>query len=127
MNQETLKRMYTKDHEWISDSQGLVYVGISSHAISELGDIVHIELPQVGDNFKAGESFGTVESTKTVSDIYMPGDGKVVDINSSMQENPEAIQEDPYQKGWLIKIELKDRIKSDLLNHEDYHTYIGKS
>jgi len=116
---------YTKDHEWISSVSGTAKVGVSSYAIEQLGDIVHIELPAVGTAFSAQDSFGTIESTKTVSDLYMPAAGKVVAINTDIVSSPHLLQDDPYKNGWLVKIELaKDVAKSDLLNCSQYETYI---
>ena len=115
---------YTKDHEWISAKTGNARVGVSSYAIEQLGDIVHIELPEVGDSFNKGDSFGTIESTKTVSDIYLPAKGKVTNINKELLNNPESIQEDPYKNGWLIEIELSEEIKNDLLDKNSYVKFL---
>lgn len=114
---------FTEDHEWISSLSGSAKVGISSFAVEQLGDIVHIDLPKVGKVFDAKDPFGTVESTKTVSDLYMPGKGKVVAVNEDLLKQPELLATDPYQKGWLIKVELDTEIK-DLMNSESYEAYI---
>jgi glycine cleavage system H protein len=115
---------FTKDHEWIDFNSGLGIVGVSEHALEQLGDIVHLELPEVGTHFKLGEAFGTIESTKTVSDLYMPLEGVVVETNKELANKPEAITEDPYKKGWLIKIKSQTQ-NSDLLTAEEYQDYIS--
>lgn len=114
---------YSKDHEWVSGKSGSVTIGVTAYAIEQLGDIVHVDLPDVGEEFHAGDSFGTIESTKTVSDLYMPGEAKVVEVNKLVANNPEEIQESPYDKGWLIKIQLNEPAK-DLLTSSAYETYI---
>lgn len=96
---------YTKDHEWIETAAGAVKIGVTAFAVEQLGDIVHVELPNVGETFAAGSSFGTIESTKTVSDLYMPIAGKVVEVNKAAVAKPESLQEDPYKNGWLVKVE----------------------
>jgi glycine cleavage system H protein len=97
---------YTETHEWIDLAGTKATVGVSAYAIEHLGDIVHIEMPSVGDKFGAGESFGSIESTKAVSDMYLPVAGKVVEVNEDLASSPEKIQKDAYQDGWLVKIEL---------------------
>jgi glycine cleavage system H protein len=116
---------YTKDHEWLSSLSGTAKVGVSSYAIEQLGDIVHIDLPAVGASFSAHDSFGTIESTKTVSDLYMPAAGKVVAVNEAIASNPQSLQDDPYKNGWLVKIELtRDVGKANLLDSDQYESYI---
>ena len=114
---------YTKEHEWISGKSGNVKVGVSAFAIEQLGDIVHVDLPNVGDEIAAGDPFGSIESTKTVSDLYAPGTGKVVEVNSSIVDAPEALQEDAYDEGWLVKIELNTAI-SECMTSEEYENYL---
>jgi len=114
---------YTKDHEWVTGESGTVTVGVTAYAIEQLGDIVHVDLPDVGEEFHAGDSFGTIESTKTVSDLYMPGEAKVIEVNKLVANNPEEIQESPYDKGWLIKVQLSEPAQS-LLNSGGYESYI---
>lgn len=119
---------YTKDHEWVELDGKNGKVGVSAYAIEQLGDIVHIELPKAGATFKAGESFGTIESTKTVSDLYMPLAGKVLDTNQEALKNPEILQDDPYQKGWLVKITFdQEAPQGSLMSHEDYEKYLRES
>lgn len=115
---------YTKEHEWLKVEGTSATVGITSYAIDQLGDVVHLDLPKVGSSFKAGETFGTIESTKTVSDLYMPVDGKISAINSALTDAPETITDDPHDKCWLVKIEMSGA-PGDLLSSADYEKYIG--
>lgn len=116
---------YTKDHEWI-DAQGKTgTVGVTSYAVEQLGDIVFVDLPEVGKHYKAGDSFGTIESTKTVSDLYMPVSGKISAVNSSVKTSPETLQGDTYKNGWLIKIEMDNAGDvSPLLDAAGYEAFI---
>jgi len=114
---------YTKEHQWLFHEGDLSKVGITSYAIEQLGDVVHIELPSVGKSFKAGETMGTVESTKTVSDIYIPISGTVTEVNTLLIETPEILGEDPYGKGWLIKVRPTED-NNLLMNSQDYENYI---
>lgn len=114
--------MYTKDHEWISADSGEATIGVTSYAIEQLGDIVHLELPEVGESFEAGDSFGTIESTKTVSDLYCPASGKVVEVNKEVVDSPEKIQEDPFDKGWLIKLDVSQKA-DNLMDAEEYENF----
>jgi glycine cleavage system H protein len=99
---------YTKDHEWAKASGTTITVGVTDHAQSALGDIVFVELPVVGRTLKVGETFGVVESIKAVSDLYSPIAGKVVEVNSSLGDDPSRINKDPYSDAWLVKIEVSD-------------------
>lgn len=99
---------YTKDHEWARVEGARVTVGVTDHAQSALGDVVFVELPQVGRTLKAHETFGVVESIKAVSDLYSPLAGKVVEVNSSLTDDPSRVNKDPYGEAWLIKLELAD-------------------
>lgn len=117
---------FTEDHEWISSLNGTAKIGISAFAIEQLGDIVHIDLPAVGKSFDAKDPFGTVESTKTVSDLYMPGKGKVLAINDEVLAKPELLTEDPYNKGWLVKVQLDHEIKN-LMSADQYEGYIKEA
>lgn len=116
---------YTKDHEWLSAKSGTVQVGVSAYAVEQLGDIVHIELPAVGDQLTGGNSFGTIESTKTVSDLYIPVDGQVVEVNADMMKHPEKIAQDPYVQGWLIKVKLLEKA-DELLDAKSYQAFINE-
>jgi glycine cleavage system H protein len=95
---------YTKSHEWVRTEDDTATVGITDYAQEELGDIVFVELPEEGATFEAGDSFGTVESVKAVSDLYSPVGGEVVEVNEALNDNPEKINEDPYGDGWIIKL-----------------------
>lgn len=113
---------YTKDHEWI-DAQGTV--GVTAYAVEQLGDIVFVELPEAGKHFKAGDSFGTIESTKTVSDLYMPVSGKVSAVNAALKGAPESLQADTYKNGWLIKIDMDNpNDVNGLLDAAGYEAFI---
>ena len=120
---ENLK--YTKDHEWISIQGDVATVGITDFAQGELGDIVYVEIEKTGENFSKEEVFGTVEAVKTVSDLFMPLSGEIIDINEELNEKPELVNEDPYGQGWMIKIKVNTSDISDLLNSEQYKKLVG--
>ena len=113
---------YTKSHEWVRIEGETATIGITDHAQDELGDIVFVELPEEGDTFDAGESFGTVESVKAVSDLYAPVGGEVVEVNSALEDAPESINEDPYGEGWIVKLRTTD--EADLLSPEEYEKVV---
>jgi glycine cleavage system H protein len=113
---------YTKSHEWVRIEGETATIGITDHAQDELGDIVFVELPEEGDTFDAGESFGTVESVKAVSDLYAPVGGEVVEVNSALEDAPENINEDPYGEGWIVKLRTTD--EADLLSSEEYEKVV---
>ena len=118
--------MYTNDHEWAKFDNNIVTIGITDFAQSELGDIIFVELPDVGQKIEKDEAFGTIEAVKTVSDLVSPVTGKVVEINDEIEDSPEFVNEDCYGKGWFVKIELNDlSMKDGLLSAEDYQTIIG--
>lgn len=119
---------YTKEHEWVSVDGDTGTVGITHHAQNELGDIVYVDLPKVGAVLVQGQSFGSVESVKAVSDIYAPVSGEVVDANALLTSNPEKLNEDPHGEAWLVKIKLSspDEIKN-LMSAADYQSYLGAS
>ena len=121
---ENLK--YTKDHEWVSVEGNIATVGITDFAQSELGDIVYVEVDTLDETLKKDEVFGTVEAVKTVSDLFLPMSGKIVEFNESLSDAPESINESPYEQGWIIKVEVSnpDEI-NDLLNSNDYSALIG--
>lgn len=116
---------YTKDHEWVKIEGNTAIVGITDFAQSELGDIVYIDINTVGQEVAEHEIFGTVEAVKTVSDLYMPLEGKVVELNPILDGSPEKVNEDPYGEGWMIKIEVKGAASS-LLSAAQYRELIGK-
>ncbi|UII27750.1 glycine cleavage system protein GcvH [Fulvivirga maritima] len=120
---ESLK--YTKDHEWVKIEGDTATVGITDFAQSELGDIVYVEIETEGEEVEKGEVFGTVEAVKTVSDLFMPISGTVEEVNSELESAPELVNEDPYEKGWLIKIKITDTDSSELLSAEEYKEVIG--
>jgi glycine cleavage system H protein len=115
---------YTKSHEWVRTEGDTATIGITDHAQDELGDVVFVELPGEGDTFDAGESFGTVESVKAVSDLYTPVGGEVVEVNSSLEDAPEKINEDPYGEGWIIKLRTSDT--AELLSSEEYEEVVAE-
>jgi len=121
---ENLK--YTKDHEWVRVEGDVAYIGITDFAQGELGDIVYVEIETLGEEIAREEIFGTVEAVKTVSDLFMPLTGEVLEVNPELQSNPEAVNKDPYGKGWMIKSSVKNASEiNDLLNAADYKTLIG--
>ena len=113
---------YTKSHEWVRAEDGTVTIGITDHAQEELGDVVFVELPDVGATIEAGDSFGTVESVKAVSDLYTPVGGEVVEVNSSLEDSPEKINDDPYGEGWIVKLSTSE--EADLLSPEEYEKVV---
>ena len=118
---------YTKDHEWIRMSGNDAYVGITDFAQGELGDIVFIDITTVGQNVNHGVLFGTVEAVKTVSDLFMPISGKVLETNPKLESNPELVNTDPYGDGWMIKLSITDPSGiSNLLSVEEYKKEIGQ-
>jgi glycine cleavage system H protein len=113
---------YTNSHEWVRIEGDTATIGITDHAQDELGDVVFVELPGEGDAFDAGESFGTVESVKAVSDMYAPVGGEVVEVNTSLEDAPEKINEDPYGEGWFVKLRITE--EPDLLSPEEYEKIV---
>ena len=116
---------YTKEHEWIRVEGGTAVIGVTKYAIEQLGDVVHLDLPKVGAVLKAHDTFGTIESTKTVSDLYSPAAGTVSEVNAGLIDSPEAIAEDPYVKGWLIKVTL-DGTPAGLMSAAEYEKYVSE-
>jgi glycine cleavage system H protein len=118
---------YTKEHEWIKVDGSVGTIGITDYAQHELGDVVFVEFPKVGAQVKSGESFGTVESVKAVSDIYTPVTGEVVEINSALLDNPEKVNQDPHGSAWLLKIRLSDpKELAPLMDAGAYEAYIAE-
>ncbi len=116
---------YTREHEWARSKGNLVVVGITDFAQDQLGDVVYVELPDVGDPVKKGESFGVVESTKAVSELFSPVSGKVVEVNDPLSDAPETINEDPYEEGWMIVIEPADAKDLDgLMDAKTYRAFV---
>ena len=118
---------YTKDHEWVRVEGDEAYVGVTDFAQNELGDIVYIEVETVGEEIAQGEVFGTIEAVKTVSDLFMPIDGTVLELNEGLESAPESVNEDPYEKGWMVKISVKnvDQL-GELLDAAGYQEVIGQ-
>jgi glycine cleavage system H protein len=118
---------YTKDHEWIRVEGNEAIIGITDFAQRELGDIVFVEIETEGEQLGIGEVFGTVEAVKTVSDLFMPVSGKVVEVNSELESAPETVNADPYGKGWMIKISVTDKSElDDTLSAKDYKAIISQ-
>jgi glycine cleavage system H protein len=109
---------YTKTHEWVRREDDIATVGITDNAQDELGDVVFVELPEEGASFNAGEPFGTIESVKAVSDLYAPVGGEVVEVNQTLGDSPERVNEDPYGGGWMIRLRVS--AEGDLLSAEEY-------
>lgn len=118
---------YTKDHEWVKFDGDIATVGITEFAQKELGDIVYIEVETVGETFQPGEVFGTVEAVKTVSDLFMPISGEIIELNEALESAPELVNESPYEEGWMIKVKVTGERPSDLMSHEEYSDLIGQA
>lgn len=118
---------YTKDHEWIRVEGNIGTIGITDHAQSELGDVVFVDIPSDLAEITCGKAFGTIEAVKTVADVYAPVSGKVLEINSAVNDNPEVVNKDPYGEGWLIKIEVTNPEElNNLLDVNAYKQLIGQ-
>lgn len=118
---------YTKDHEWIKVEGNTAIVGITEFAQGELGDIVYVEIETAGENLNKEEVFGTVEAVKTVSDLFMPVSGEVLEVNPTLETSPESVNKSPYEDGWMIKIKLSNPSElEELLSADDYKALIGK-
>jgi glycine cleavage system H protein len=121
---ETLK--YTKDHEWVRVEGNVAFIGITDFAQKELGDIVYVEIETEGETVDEGEVFGTVEAVKTVSDLFMPITAKILEFNTTLEAEPELVNDDPYEKGWMIKVEIEDEsVLENLLSAGAYKDLIG--
>ena len=122
---ENLK--YTKEHEWVSIENGVATVGITDFAQSELGDIVFVEIETEGETMDQQEVFGTIEAVKTVSDLFMPLSGEIIEFNADLEDAPESVNEDPYESGWMIKIKLSNESEADsLMDAAAYKAMIGQ-
>ncbi|MFD2867153.1 glycine cleavage system protein H [Kurthia sp. 3B1D] len=118
---------YTEDHEWVKLEDGKAVIGITEFAQSELGDIVFVELPAVGDEIGAGESFGSVESVKTVSELYLPIAGKILEVNENLEDSPELVNESPYEQAWMVVVEPANEADVEsLLTAEQYQEAIAE-
>lgn len=118
---------YSKEHEWVKVEGNVATIGITEYAQSELGDIVFVELPETDDEINEGDTFGSVESVKTVSELYAPISGKVVEVNEELEDSPEFVNESPYEKAWMVKVEISDERQIEaLLTAEKYSKMIGE-
>ena len=117
---------YTKDHEWVLVDGDVATIGVTDFAQSELGDIVFVDISSQGDTLAAHEVFGTVEAVKTVSDLYMPVSGEVIEVNAKMDASPESVNSDPYGDGWMVKVKMSNLAEVDgLMSHADYVAMVG--
>lgn len=120
--------LYTKDHEWARIEGGIATVGVTRFAVDQLGDVTQVDLPKEGETVKQGDVFGTVESVKAVSDLFAPVSGKVVKVNSPLSESPEFVNEEPYDEGWMVQIELsKPDETKDLMAADAYQEFLRES
>ncbi len=117
--------LYTKDHEWIRVQDNIGTIGITDYAQHELGDVVYVDLPEVGDTFEANEPFGSVESVKAVSEVFCPVSGEIVEVNTKLEESPELINQSPHDQAWMIKIRLSNPNElKELLSAQAYEEYL---
>jgi len=122
-----LNLKYTKDHEWVLIENDIATIGITSFAQGELGDIVYVEVDTVGEKFDAEEVFGSVEAVKTVSDLFLPLTGEIIEFNELLESEPEKVNDDPYGEGWMIKVKISDSSEiENLMSAEDYKKMIGE-
>ncbi len=120
-------RFFTKTHEWVEIEDDTGVVGITDYAQSELGDIVYIELPKVGDSFKQFSRFGTIESTKAASELYLPLSGQIIEVNEKLKDSPEIINQDPFGEGWMVKIKIEDKNEvNNLFDESSYKEFVEK-
>jgi glycine cleavage system H protein len=119
------ENLYSTDHEWVSVKEDIATIGITDHAQHELGDVVFVDLPEVGDTFDANEPFGSVESVKAVSEIFCPVRGEVIEINETLDANPELINESPHEKAWMIRLRIADPDElNKLMSADAYEEYL---
>jgi glycine cleavage system H protein len=119
------ENLYTKDHEWLLVQDETATVGITDFAQHELGDVVYVDLPEIGDIFEANEPFGSVESVKAVSEIFCPVSGEIVDVNKKLEESPELVNQSPHQNAWMIKIRITNHDElGELLSASEYEEYL---
>ena len=116
--------LYTKDHEWVKITDDIATIGITDYAQSELGDIIFIEFPELNDTFQNEDILGTIEAVKTVADLFSPISGKVIEVNSKLENEPELTNNDPYENGWIIKMKLDNKDSSNLLTSKEYEKLI---
>ncbi len=117
---------YTKDHEWVLIEGDTAIIGVTDFAQGELGDVVFVEIETEGDTLAQGDTFGTIEAVKTVSDLFMPVGGEVTEVNAKLEDDPELVNKDPYGEGWLVKIKVSETAEADeLMSSDDYKALIG--
>ena len=117
---------YTKDHEWVKIEGDIATIGITEFAQKELGDIVYVEVETIGETIEAGEVFGTVEAVKTVSDLFMPLTGEILEFNDELEAAPELVNDSPYESGWMVKVKISGDLPSDLLSASEYADLVGE-
>ena len=117
---------YTKDHEWVKIDGDIATIGVTDFAQKELGDIVYVEVETIGETIEAGEVFGTVEAVKTVSDLFMPVTGEILEFNDELESSPELVNDAPYTEGWMVKVKITGALPADLLDSEAYKELIGE-
>ncbi|WP_339877684.1 glycine cleavage system protein GcvH [uncultured Algoriphagus sp.] len=117
---------YTKDHEWVKIDGDIATIGITEFAAGELGDIVYVEVETTGETLDTNEVFGSVEAVKTVSDLFMPVSGEILEVNPDLEDSPELVNESPYEKGWMIKVKITGDLPSELLSAAEYAELVGK-
>lgn len=117
---------YTKDHEWVKIDGDIATIGVTDFAQKELGDIVYVEVETLGETIEAGEVFGTVEAVKTVSDLFMPVTGEILEFNDELESSPELVNDAPYTEGWMVKVKITGALPADLLDAEAYKELIGE-
>jgi glycine cleavage system H protein len=117
--------LYTKEHEWVRVEDDLCVLGITNFAQGELGEVVFVELPEVGEVFNAHDEIGTIESVKAVAEIYTPVAGEIIEVNETLVDDPELLNDDPHTEGWLVKIRFSSDLQG-LMNAEEYEEYAGK-
>lgn len=119
------KLLFTKEHEWVLVKDDVVRVGISDYAQNELGDVVFVDLPEVGDEVEEGEGFAVVESVKAVADVYAPVSGEIVKVNEELEDSPELVNESPYDQGWIVEIKVEGVAQTgDLMNKQEYEEFL---
>ena len=117
---------YTKDHEWVKIEGDIATIGITEFAQKELGDIVYVEVETIGETIEAGDVFGTVEAVKTVSDLFMPLTGEILEFNDELEAAPELVNDSPYESGWMVKVKISGDLPSDLLSASEYAELVGE-
>ncbi len=119
---------YTREHEWVREASGVLTIGVTSYATDQLGDVVFVELPDAGRSIESGKPFGVVEAVKTVSDLYAPIAGEVVEVNAALADNPALVNQDPYGEGWMIRVRPSDPTAiQSLLTAADYEKHVEES